>query len=348
MVMNNKYVKLEKSMSKPLRIWYTDFHKGFDPPNNYLQDLLSGHYKIILDSEKPDYLIYSCYGREFLNYKDPVKIFYTGENLLPDFNLCDYAIGFSHLEFGDRYLRYPNFALIPDQFEELLNPRSFTIEDVEKKQFFCNFVYSNSQADPVRDEFFHLLNNYRKVLSPGKHLKNASMDIGERFTEDWMYTKLKFQSRCKFSIAFENSSSPGYTTEKLMHAYITNTIPIYWGNPEVTKDFNRKSLINCHEFKTLEEVVERVKEIDQNQEMALQMLNETPFADNQVPTHLKQGTLESFLKNIFDQVPTKAFRRPRYGTTPNYEKKFLQSHKKEIKSQNSFLKQFLNFRIRKD
>ncbi|NJW54503.1 glycosyltransferase family 10 domain-containing protein, partial [Salinimicrobium oceani] len=200
-------------------------------------------------------------------YKNPVKIYYTGENLIPDFNLCDYGIGFSYLDLGDRYLRYPNFALIPDQFGKLLKHKSFTIEDIQKKEFFCNFIYSNSQADPARDQFFHLLSNYKEVMSPGKHLNNTSMDIGGRFTEDWMYTKLEFQSKFKFSIAFENSSSPGYTTEKLMHSYITNTIPIYWGNPEVAKDFNPNSLINCHEFKTFDEVVERVKEIDQNDEL---------------------------------------------------------------------------------
>jgi hypothetical protein len=320
MVVNKRNVEVN-SLSK--KVWFTDFYQGFDPSNNYLHDLLSRHYEIILDPETPDYLIYSCYGREFLNYKDPVKIFYTGENLIPDFNLCDYAIGFSHLEFGERYLRYPNFALIPDQFKELLKPRSFTTEDVEKKEFFCNFIYSNSQADPVRDEFFHLLNSYRKVLSPGRHLNNASMDIGGRFTEDWMYSKLEFQSKCKFSIAFENSSSPGYTTEKLMHAYITNTIPIYWGNPEVVKDFNPKSLINCHEYGNLEEVVEKVKEIDENNQLAAEILNEPPFRKNIIPTNLREETLEKFLCSIFDRDPKMAFLRPRFGTTRNYEQELV-------------------------
>ena len=310
---------------KKIKLWFTDFYKGFDPSNNYLYNLLNRHYNLILDSAEPDYLIYSCYSREFLKYKNCIKIYYTGENLIPDFNLCDYAIGFNYLEFGDRYLRYPNFALIPEQFNQLLKEDSFALEDLKKKEYFCNFIYSNAQADPARDKFFHLLNNYKKVMSPGSHLNNSSMDIGGRFTEDWMYTKLNFQSRCKFSIAFENSSSPGYTTEKLMHAYITNTIPIYWGNPEVTKDFNPKSLINCHEFSSFEEVILRVKEIDQNDKLALQMLNEPPFSGNEIPENLRKETLESFLKAIFDQEHKEAFRRPRYGTTSKYEKEFIQN-----------------------
>lgn len=304
---------------KKIHLWFTDFYKGFDPANNYLYELLSRHFKIILDPKDPDYLIYSCYGKDFLKYINSIKIFYTGENLVPDFNLCDYGIGFNYLNFKDRYLRYPNFVLIPDQFKELLKQRSFSVDVVEKKEYFCNFIYSNSQADTTRDKFFHLLSEYKKVMSPGSHLNNTSMNVGRRFTENWMYTKLNFQSKCKFTIAFENSSSPGYTTEKLMHAYITNTIPIYWGNPEVTKDFNPKSLINCHEFKTFEEVVDRVKEIDQDDELALNYLNAPPFLNNLIPENLKEEILETFMKSIFQQDLKNAFRRPHFGTAKKYE-----------------------------
>lgn len=307
-------------MKKQITLWFTDFYKGFDPSNNYLYQLLKRHYELILDPDDPDYLIYSCYSRDFLKYENSIRIFYTGENLVPDFNLCDYAIGFNYLEFGDRYLRYPNFALIPDQFDQLLKTRSFTVTDIQKKKYFCNFIYSNTQADPTRDHFFHLLSNYKKVSSPGSHLNNASRDIGGRFMEDWMYTKLKFQSECKFTIAFENSSAPGYTTEKLMHAYITNTIPIYWGNSEVTKDFNPHSLINCHEFRSFEDVVERVKEIDKNDELAVEILNQPAFSGNFIPEDLRQQKLERFLRSIFDQELSNAFRRPEYGTTQKYEK----------------------------
>ena len=314
---------------RKIRLWYTDFYKGFDPANNYFQNLLSKHYEIILDTIEPDYLIFSCYSKEFLNYKNSVRIFYTGENLVPDFNLCDYGIGFSYLEFGDRYLRYPNFALIEAQFEQLIKPKGFSKEDLRKKEYFCNFIYSNAKADPARDHFFQLLSKYKKVVSPGSHLNNASMDIGNRYTEDWMYTKLNFQSKCKFSIAFENSSSPGYTTEKLMHTYITNSIPIYWGNPGVTRDFNPRSLINSHDFNSFEEVIERVIEIDKNEELALKYLNEPPFHQNQIPQNLKVKTLEKFLLNIFDQEPAEAYRRPKFGTILKYERSFIATEKEK-------------------
>jgi alpha(1,3/1,4) fucosyltransferase len=150
---------------KTIKLWYSDFYDGFDPEENYFSSLLSSMYDLVLSPDDPDFLIYSCYGNDFLNY-DCVRIYYTGENLRPDFNLCDYAIGFDHLDFGERYFRYPNFAFLEDQFLQLLKTDEKKTAPSAKKEYFCNFIYANSQADPARDKFFHLLNQYKKFPPP--------------------------------------------------------------------------------------------------------------------------------------------------------------------------------------
>ncbi|WP_300440071.1 glycosyltransferase family 10 [Christiangramia sp.] len=318
---------------KTIKIWFTDFYKGFDAERNYFYSLLSDMYVIELNQKNPDYLIYSCYGNDYLNY-DCIRIYYTGENLVPNFNLCDYAIGFHFIDFGDRYLRYPNFALFKDQFESLLE--SPAEEFSNQKEFFCNFIYSNSEAAPQRDDFFYRLNRYKKVSSPGSHLNNMQIDIGGRFQQDWMYSKLNFQSKCKFSIAFENSSSPGYTTEKIMHAFIANSIPIYWGNPQVGKDFNNHAFINCHEYNNFEEVIEKVKEIDTNTELYLAMLAQPAFKRNKIPEQLNTKELIHFFKIIFDQDISLARKRPLYGTTAKYQKNLKSIVKLNSKVKNLF------------
>lgn len=302
---------------KTIKLWFTDFYEGFEPDNNYFFNYLSYIYHLVLDKEKPDFLFFSCYGSDFLNY-DCVKIFYTGENLKPDFNLCDYAIGFDYIEFDDRYIRFPNFVFYEEQFEKLiLDKNPFKIPD---KKFFCNFIYSNANADPARDKFFHLLNRYKKVDSPGSHLNNISLNVGKRFDNDWMFSKIEFQSSCKFSIAFENTSSPGYTTEKLLHAFISGTVPIYWGNPEVEKDFNSKAFVNCHNFKSFDDVIEKVKQIDNDPALYNSILQEPPFRQNIIPENLKKETIFNFLQNIIDKSPEEALKRPAYGTIAKYEK----------------------------
>jgi len=324
---------------KKIKLWFTDFYKGFEPANNYFHSLLSELYTIELNQNDPDYLIYSCYGNEFLNY-NCIKIYYTGENLVPDFNLCDYAIGFHFLNFNDRYLRYPNFALFEDQFKQLtLNPASME-NLISRKDHFCNFIYANSNADPKRDHFFQLLNNYKKISSPGSHLNNIKINVGKRFSSDWMFTKIDFQSRCKFSIAFENSSAPGYTTEKIMHAFLSNTIPIYWGNPEIEKDFNPKAFINCHEYNSFEEVISRIKKIDQDDELYKTILEEPAFRNNKIPEALKPSTLINFISSILDRDLKNTRIRPEYGTTVKYENnlKYLIRLRRKLKPVLNFLK----------
>ena len=327
---------------KNIKLWFTDFYEGFDPADNPLSRILEKNYSIILTKEEPDYLIYSCYGNEFLNY-NCIRIYYTGENLTPDFNLCDYAIGFDRLTFRDRYLRYPNYAFFEDQFEQLINPRNFDKKILSEKKYFCNFIYSNPHAHPARDHFFHKLNSYKEVTSLGTHLNNSNLFVGERFAADWMFSKLEFQSQCKFTIAFENTSSPGYTTEKILHAFISNTIPIYWGDPEVTKDFNPHSFINCHDFEDFEAVMERIREIDGNDELYLSILNEPPYVDNKIPEELERIKLTDFLQHIFDQEKEVAGRRNHYGTSMKYENdlKAMVALTQQYKERNK-LKRFLD------
>ncbi|MCH4823782.1 glycosyltransferase family 10 [Gramella lutea] len=303
---------------KTIKIWFTDFYEGFDPKSNYFLDILSEIYTVKVQKNDPDFLIYSCYGRDFLNF-NCIRIYYTGENLVPDFNLCDYAIGFHYINFEDRYLRFPNFVLVRDQFNQLLDSKKIISQSVKSKQYFCNFIYANGQANPARDQFFEMLSDYKTVSSPGSHLNNIKIDIGGRYSKDWMYSKLDFQSRCKFSIAFENSSANGYTTEKIMHAFISKTIPIYWGNPLIEKDFNPKAMINCHNFKNFDEVVKKVKEIDQNEELYNSILSEPVFIKNRIPEEFSEERLIVFFRSIFDQNLEDARKRPLYGTTKKYE-----------------------------
>ena len=80
-------------------------------------------------SNNPDYLFYSGFGYEHLKY-NCIRIFFTGECITPDFNECDYAIGFDRLDFGDRYLRFPLFYLYNDICELMESKHLQPIEKI--------------------------------------------------------------------------------------------------------------------------------------------------------------------------------------------------------------------------
>lgn len=272
----------------------------------FWMNLLSKFYNVQLTEKDPDYFFFNESDFTHLSYPKAIKIFYTGENIHPNFNLCDYAIGFDYLDFGDRYHRFPVYmvsqfyneaetALAKDNhFSDTLK---FTLEDLHKKTEFTSFVYSNYLAESTRETFFKALSAYKKVNSGGGYLNN----IGGKTKN-----KMEFESAHKFSIAFENSSNSGYTTEKLPNALSAKTIPIYWGNPDIGKEFNTKRFINCMDYASFDDVVQQVKLLDQNDDLYLNMINQPVISSYNFNT--AHDALEKFICNIIEQPKLEAKR----------------------------------------
>ena len=296
---------------KTLHIKFTDFWPGFNPNANIFIDYLCEHYNVVL-SKDPDYIIYSVFGNEYFKH-DCIRIFYTAENIRPDFNLCDYAIGFDWLEFEDRYLRFPVYMLTyyTNDIYKAIIKHHISEQEVRDKVRFCNFIYSNPHAAVARADFFKLLNTYKKVDSGGRYLNNLGYCVDN---------KLEFQRNYKFSIAFENSSTSGYTTEKIIQAFAAKTVPIYWGNPHISREFNTSAFINCHDYASFDAAINRIIEIDSNLELYSQMLK-TPIYKDIDPTTIPTITkLNDFLSNIFSQDLDKAVRRSKDIRSACYER----------------------------
>lgn len=118
---------------KIVKVKFVDFYSGFNEKNNEFVEVINKKYKIEF-SNQPDYVIYSCFGNEHLKYSC-IRIFYTGECVTPNFNECDYAIGFDRMDFGKRYLRLPLYKLFQykKSYYSLYQREKFTKEDLKKK-----------------------------------------------------------------------------------------------------------------------------------------------------------------------------------------------------------------------
>ena len=245
------------------KVAFVDFWSHFDPDNFILIKALREHHDVVImqNPADADYVFFSLFGDEHWFLPDRcVKIFYTGENVCPDFNVCDYAVGFEWLTLGDRYLRLPNNYCTRLYAEGTLLMEKHEIPANPEKREFCSFVVSNADANPIRQQFFEKLSDYKKVDSGGRFMNNVGGPVAD---------KIDFHRQHKFVIAFENSSHSGYTTEKIVDAFAAGSIPIYWGDPDVTRVFNPKAFI---EVRSVEEAIERVKQLDQDDTAYLQML----------------------------------------------------------------------------
>jgi hypothetical protein len=132
------------------------------------------------------------------------------------------------------------------------------------------------------------LSKYKIIDSAGKYLNNYGIPVVNKF---------EFQRGYKFSIAFENSLGSGYTSEKIVDAFAAKTIPIYWGNPKISSEFNENSFINIHRYNSLEEVVQLVKTIDSDKKLFDNYLK-CPAFENK--NEIDISKFDNFFCNIFE------------------------------------------------
>lgn len=307
---------------KRIKVKFVDFWPNCKPEELLIYERLCQYYDVDI-SDSPEYVIYSVFGSEHLQYSRCIKIFMTGENLSADFNLCDYAVGFDEISFNDRYHRMPLFynPIYLSDLELCQKKHIGITEDmISKKTEFCSFVVSNGNAVSLREDAFYALSAYKKVNSGGRYKNNVGLPNG-------VPDKLEFQKKHKFALAFENTASPGYLTEKIVQAYAAQTVPIYWGDPHVGKMFNPKSFINVADFNSLDQVVEYVKMVDNDDALYMKMLKEPAFINQSCYRDEFIKKFDKWLCNIFDQDIESAYRRNMHYWGLTYQNDMLEKNR---------------------
>ena len=101
--------------------------------------------------------------------------------------------------------------------------------NVDGKVYDCSLI-SRHDHTGYREKVVKLLNPLMDIRFEGAW-NNNSTDLWKKFSND----KIKYLNSCRFNIAFENSNSSGYVTEKIFDAFQGRTIPIYWGGKQVVE-----------------------------------------------------------------------------------------------------------------
>ncbi len=266
------------------------------------------------------------------------RIFYTSVNCKPDMSKTDWAFTFDY----DSKINPPRHMRLPYyKFEGRAGKNLIKHIDIEKikreKTKFCAFIYSNNV--PFRNNFFKKLSKYKHIDAPGNSMRNmpafgAQKNRKQRFIPgyaigDWQKEKIEFLKHYKFVISFENTSYPGYTTEKIYHPMLANCIPIYWGNPEINRDFNTRSFLNYHDFEkqvksemprfmikipvfkqiilkliiqptTIKRLIKKIIEIDKNPELYEQYLKQPWYPENKPTKFVEDELIEKRLIEIIE------------------------------------------------
>lgn len=305
------------SSGPSVKIGFVGFHRLFNGVFNNITHSIAHRFSLEVSEpgpdghlrEIPDFLFCSVYGHPHLDprYDDCVKIFTCEENIRPPWAECDYAMTGDYSD-DPRHLRLPIYARVllhlphQDCVRQglLANPNLTLVKDpatnwervLRSKTRFCNFIASNHEASE-RIRFYDLLSKYKRVDAGGSVRNN----IGQRVAD-----KLTFIEPYKFTIAFENSSYPGYVSEKIVEPMIVNSLPIYWGSPKIDDDFDPRSLVVAT-GRRLEDVVDEVIALDRSDDSYVEKMKRPWFHENVQNRYCQPDHVADFLAKVFHPTP---------------------------------------------
>ena len=235
--------------------WEIEYGGGtFNLHDNFFVNLLKTHVDsdvvvtTVSPSQNPDVLFYSVFGQSNGAYRAGRKVFYAGE---PVSHRADANFNITFDASNAINTRLPLWVCYFDH--AILSPRQ-----IPKREKFCSYIATNPRAN--RQTFVaQLSSQYKRVDCGGKHLNNIGGAIPPGTNASG---KIEHNKQYKFAIAFENTQYPGYVTEKICDVYKSGCIPIYWGTPDIIKDFNPTTFINANDFPNFDALIDHIRRVD--------------------------------------------------------------------------------------
>ena len=225
-------------------------------------------------------LLESMFNSSAINSKNPndipwkYKIFYLGEP--NNIDISNYDITLHGSAEGKNSVNLPLYVYYIHRtnfLERCINKPIVT--KIPPK--FCCFIISNSCC-PIRNKMFEMLNTYKRVDSLGRYNNNVGYYLHCGY---WTDEFRSYISQYKFIICFENTKKDWYHTEKIVNPYLSGVIPIYWSSHTIKEDINTESMIFLEDEseESFKNVINKVIELDQNDEKYLECVNKPMFND---------------------------------------------------------------------
>lgn len=262
-------------MDKIIKIKFEGFWPNFNYKNNNFFTYLEKNGLIEVVKANPDIVIYSEYFKSNFNLAKK-KILYYVENLPQKNWIFNYTMSYSKASITN--LNFYNFFYYPF-FDEItsgkLSPKYKFLKNKEKKKYI-NFIHSNPNGE-IRNKYFSFLSKFKKIDSYGKVQNNMGILPKTNFPE---MQKNEILSDYKYTIAFENSFSEEYFSEKIWQPISLNSIPIYYGPKSVFNIFNKKKIIYITSILDFKKSLKVINEIDSSKDLYQEILNESIFKDD--------------------------------------------------------------------
>ena len=110
--------------------------------------------------------------------------------------------------------------------------------------------------------------------------------------------KVETMSDYKFAICFENTSYPGYVTEKIIDCLVAGVIPVYLGAPDISDFIPPDTFIDMRNFNSWQQLDEYIENISEKQAMEMIEAGRRFLQSSQGQKH----SFEGFAQLIFDLI----------------------------------------------
>jgi hypothetical protein len=308
-----------------MKIRFTNFWSTFDHSNNfffrYLQE--NGHNPVVVQDEKifvdmefvsvfPSYKERIVKKIEFQGNRvlpsrlseslgrlaggraplrnSKIRIWYSGENIRPplteDF---DGFLSFDQLKFNSNSIYFPLWMTHLNWFGEFeQNDR------LGGKVSASNLLVGRELLrEKKKLAIIFLSNPHPFRLQVIKELSSlGEVDVFGSYSGKVVKSKVDVARDYKYSICFENDLYPGYVTEKLLEAYLSETVPLYWGDLGDDTYYNKKSFINLKDFESTRDWIAAIRDHDYEATYEMSLLVNHPTLDD----------FENFMQNLLDKI----------------------------------------------
>jgi GR25 family glycosyltransferase involved in LPS biosynthesis len=304
-------------------IAFSDMWPGFQPDSNVIVDALRHEYPhytfsgILYDTDVfTQLLIVGPFGTAWKSASTIPKVFFTGENWPisedPAFSLY---LSSAYKEDAT-HMRLPTWMTFIDWYsnatelpaDSSANPIRFPVAlamrphpvSFSDRTHFCGFVVSNPTC-VFRNEAFKMIHGYKHVDSGGNLYNNIGGLLSLKYPGGGSgdLSKYHFFSDRRFSISFENARSPGYITEKVLHAKMAGCVPLYWGDSN-TADFVPQSFVNVSSVTDPAVLVKVIQKLEAHPEMCAKMAS-TPILDEE-KKQKALATLSGISKRLMELI----------------------------------------------
>lgn len=155
------------------------------------------------------------------------------------------------------------------RFYKILTKNKYLLEEIHNTSFFyfgSTFIQNSDKIDIQKKNLTSLIASEQNQLKGhklrhkiAKYIKDNDLDIaviGRGYKP--FKNKEDGLKSFRYSIVIENSSEQDYFTEKVIDACLLETIPIYWGAPNISKYFDIRGFIVCN---SSDEIVDALKNL---------------------------------------------------------------------------------------